>query len=442
MADYLRSNFMILFDTAISPDKKWLIACSTFGDIFIWNIKSALNNNNRDKHNNNNNMIIDDNNYDYQYDDEDETDDNDYDLHETKKDDDEMNNNDNEENDKNKNKASFAFRVFDKDTLKPIYRLSMINNLLFVGTFQSLYIFKWDDIINQISKSKCNQDQQYNEKKTIYLNNIEAIYKFAPQIEYKFGAKSQYVEINAICNNSINNSVFLGSGHSSIFQFNYDKLKLMNTLNGHKDYVLDLSMNTNNLLTSASNDGTAKIWDIKNNNNKQIVSFDNNHNNNNNAQFANCCDLHENGRYVVVGYGNKNIIKSNDNNSSNNNNKICLYSLSMNKKFDEMKINNNDNNNNVIAQNVKFSNIWKPSSQSNLSIIAGYNNSNLFIFDKNYSNNNNGCSSLTKLKTSSSSIWSIRFMQASYSKIAVISGTSNCIDLFSNTPNIITSLTV
>ena len=37
-----RKKFMILFDAATSPDNKWLAACSTYGDIYIWNIASIL----------------------------------------------------------------------------------------------------------------------------------------------------------------------------------------------------------------------------------------------------------------------------------------------------------------------------------------------------------------------------------------------------------------
>ena len=105
----------------------------------------------------------------------------------------------------------------------------------------------------------------------------------------------------------------------------------------------------------------------------------------------------------------------------------------MNTKIEEIV------NNEYCPQNIKFANNWKASSQSNLSLIAGYNNSNLLLFDKNYSQEMNKMTN-NKLETSSSSVWSIRFKKND--KIAIICGSSTYIDLFSNTGNIITSLTV
>ena len=42
MAQGKDRKFMILFDSATSPDGKSLIACSALGELFIWNISSIL----------------------------------------------------------------------------------------------------------------------------------------------------------------------------------------------------------------------------------------------------------------------------------------------------------------------------------------------------------------------------------------------------------------
>ena len=136
----------MIFDTVISPDNNWLIACSTYGDLFIWNIKSILKNANKiiktKRHEiiaktNNNFIFDDDDDYDYDenlngYDDLDEKKSNDIIA---------------------ENKPLFVFRAYEKTVLEPIYTLSTMNNLLFVGTFEALYIFKWSDIMKKIQEN-------------------------------------------------------------------------------------------------------------------------------------------------------------------------------------------------------------------------------------------------------------------------------------------------
>ena len=40
MAQFVDDNFVILFDTAWSPDNQWLLACSTYVHVFIWHIQT------------------------------------------------------------------------------------------------------------------------------------------------------------------------------------------------------------------------------------------------------------------------------------------------------------------------------------------------------------------------------------------------------------------
>eukprot|EP01083_Nonionella_stella_P186442 682460_1 len=220
-----QEHFMILFDTETSPNNEYAIACSTYGDIFVWNMSSILNKSigRQDPK---------------QFDDNDNNDsDNDYgqSAHTIGTD----------------NAPSFVFRPFPKDIVGAVYRLQTIKNLLFVATFEALYIYRWNDILDAIGAVHTSSNH------TTRLS-IEAMHRYiAPQIEYEHGAKSRYVEVNALAHHGGRDSLFLGTGHCAIFELNLNKLELMNRLNGHSDYVLDLSVNEC-VLSSASNDGTVK----------------------------------------------------------------------------------------------------------------------------------------------------------------------------------------
>merc|ERR1712129_204750 len=124
--------------------------------------------------------------------------------------------------------------------------------------------------------------------------------------------------------------------------------------------------------------------------------------------FANCCDLHGDGRYLVAGYADT----------------ICLFELNMRSCFENIT-------KQYTPQVVAFC-----KDQSNLSLLAGYNHSDLSIYDRNCAKMNMDC---TDIATSIDSVWSAQMDKTR--NLTIVCGASASVDLIANaTGNTVISL--
>jgi len=387
---------MVLFDTATSPNNDVLVACSTFGDLFFWRIGRLLQCTKNAK------VTVTAIQHQHSFSDED-SDAEDTDIGHSA-----AAHVESEESgpwavSAKRHTPSFVFRA----SKGPIYRLKTAGDVLCVGQFDSLSLYQWNDILSAMDSAGGVGGERP------HRISVSTVYRWTgPQTEHALGAKGQFSEINAIGHCPVTKCLFLGTGHCSVFRLHLDGQRAARSLEGHKEYVLDLTVHPrHSLMASASNDGSVRLWDLRQNQSTKTFHGEQS------GYYSNCCELHENGKYLVSGFGGKG-------------NKIKVFELKMMVEIAEIA-----NGHDAVPQVVRFQNGWRRSALSNLAVVSGLNHSALRVYDEMKRGD------FVPMATSLDSVWSIEHLLPSRD-VAVVCGASPNIDCIASTGNITLSLAV
>ncbi|XP_002126963.2 THO complex subunit 6 homolog [Ciona intestinalis] len=159
----------------------------------------------------------------------------------------------------------------------PIHSLVTAGKYLFSAGDGPITAWKWADVINRKpTKAFTLKDPQLPENES--YNCVRYSHK--------------------------DNCIFAGGDDGITYKWDINTMKCKSKFSGHKDYIHDLAINSNNLI-SASEDGTVKTWDIRSasctstitpNKNKQLARPETGH-------FMSCVAVDENGEWLACGGG-------------------------------------------------------------------------------------------------------------------------------------------
>ncbi|KYQ89128.1 WD40 repeat-containing protein [Tieghemostelium lacteum] len=312
----------IVIDMVFSLCGNYLVACNNFGCVNVWDLKESLHPNEIQQHVTNENGYSDQPNPFVNI----------------------FNTQQQQQQQQQPNGSSSYNNMIFKPSLSfladstksPINKLFFYSEELLVSSGDSdIMVWNWTKIKNLIGEP--GQRINVSDIKQILICNLNS-----PRIEGIKGHLPERAEINGL--DSDGRFLYFACGNNNAYSCDLSTLKIVNTYQGHQDYVLSIKYNsTFNQIITSSEDSTVRIWDpnssqttsilnpfyklsydmsdINNNSNSNTNSSSNNNNNSNDndfklppflstektkksSNFNQWCgplDLDETGNWLVVG---------------------------------------------------------------------------------------------------------------------------------------------
>ena len=136
------------------------------------------------------------------------------------------------------------------------------------------------------------------------------------------GAYGQRSEANVTVPNDSKDHIYVGSGDSNCYTFDTETGQVVRTMRGHTDMIVDVNYCEGmNILCTASEDGTARIWDTRVESSTQVVKPTNAEyvsdsqkagassrlEETRGRSFCSCSCIDSHGQWLYIGTGNKEV---------------------------------------------------------------------------------------------------------------------------------------